>query len=313
MTTRRPKNDFPGLILSFVLLWVLLPGGSAVRCEEKNFPDVIKVAYSTRLMGDVDSRDAQVGIDAFARELSRLAGVKTVPRAVLFTEPGPILDSLKRKEIDLISLPAIDYLRIREREVLEPAFVASNQVDRGQERILVVHQGNPQRSAASLRQKALLAAARSRDEITHLWLENVVAREGSPDLQTHFGRVKEVTKASQAFLSLFFRQADAAAGPRGVFETMAQLNPQIGEQLTVIAQSRSLVGYISCFRRDFNQTLKDIIRERAVRMNDAPNLKQMFILLQVDRIVLFQPSYLENLAEMWKEHQNARAKFANRK
>jgi phosphonate transport system substrate-binding protein len=153
----------------------------------------------------------------------------------------------------------------------------------------------------------------AKDEISSLWLDNLLAREGLPDSRNFLGALKEVNKTSQGVMSLFFRQADAALVTRSVFETMTQLNPQIGEALAINTKSKSFLGFISCMRKNLDPKLKQLIKERAVKLHENQNLKQMFILLQTDRIIYFQPEHLENLSELWRESQNVGKNTAQRR
>ncbi|MBP1719567.1 MAG: ABC-type phosphate/phosphonate transport system periplasmic component-like protein, partial [Deltaproteobacteria bacterium] len=152
-----------------------------------------------------------------------------------------------------------------------------------------------------------------KDEISSLWFETLLVREGLPDSRNLLGVIKEVNKTSQGVMGLFFRQADAALTTRSVFETMTQLNPQIGEALAVSTKSKSFLGFISCMRKNLDPNLKNLIKEKAVKFHENQNLKQMFILLQTERIIPFRPEFLEDLSELWRESQNPGKNTAKRR
>jgi ABC-type phosphate/phosphonate transport system substrate-binding protein len=299
--------------LPFLFFLSFFPFACQSHASEQTLPDTLRVGYSAKLLGDADARDAQVAMDLWARELNRFVGVRTFPKSIIFADLPSMFEAIQKRQVDMISLQALDFLRFKDRVPLEPVFVSANQADGRQERVFLVRKEKAPTKMDSLKNKTLALQSRSKDEVTHLWLETLLAREGIPDPQEFFGQVKEVTKGSQAVMPVFFRQVDAAIVARSTFETMSLLNPQIGGDLTVIAHSKSLLGNISCFHRDLAENLKKIIIAKAPTLHESPNLKQMFIFFQSDRFILFQPSHLHNLAELWREYQDIRKKSSARR
>jgi ABC-type phosphate/phosphonate transport system substrate-binding protein len=299
------------LIIIFISIAVLMI--DRTFAEEIRYPDVIRVGYSSKLFADVDIRDVQVAMDMWAKELNRIVGVNTFPKSVIFTDTVSMVEAVKQHKVDMLSLSAIDYLAIKDRVPLEPAFVALNGLDKRHERVLLVRKDKGVTKVIQLKGKTLAVLSRSRDEASLIWLDVVLAREGLREGEKFFGTVREANKASQAILPVFFRQADAAIVSRSAFETMIALNPQIGQQISVLASSKNLLGNISCFHRDLDSGLKKLIIEKAQRLHESAGTKQMFTLLQTDRIVLFQPSYLDSLADLIREHNELTLKVAKKK
>jgi ABC-type phosphate/phosphonate transport system substrate-binding protein len=299
------------LIIIFISIAVLMIDHTFA--EETRYPDVIRVGYSSKLFADVDIRDVQVAMDMWAKELNRIVGVNTFPKSVIFTDTVSMVEAVKQHKVDMLSLSAIDYLAIKDRVPLEPAFVALNGLDKRHERVLLVRKDKGVTKVIQLKGKTLAVLSRSRDEASLIWLDVVLAREGLREGEKFFGTVREANKASQAILPVFFRQADAAIVSRSAFETMIALNPQIGQQISVLASSKNLLGNISCFHRDLDSGLKKLIIEKAQRLHESAGTKQMFTLLQTDRIVLFQPSYLDSLADLIREHNELTLKVAKKK
>ena len=281
--------------------------------EETRYPDVIRVGYSSKLFADVDIRDVQVAMDMWAKELNRIVGVNTFPKSIIFTDTVSMVEAVKQHQVDMLSLSAIDYLAIKDKVPLEPTFVASNGLDKRQERVLLVRKDRGITKVGQLKGKTLATLSRSRDEASLVWLDVVLAREGIREGEKFFTAVREATKASQAILPVFFRQVDAAIVSRSAFETMIALNPQIGQEISVLASSKNLLGNISCVHRDLNSGLKKLIIEKAQRLHESAGTKQMFTLLQTDRIVLFQPSYLDSLADLIREHTELTMKLAKKR
>jgi len=75
-------------------------------------------------------------------------------------------------------------------------------------------------------------------------------RSGLDAGETFFEEIQEVSKVSQAVLPVFFDQADACIAPMDAFRTMAELNPQLEEELWVIDTSPGFCQAVVCARRD---------------------------------------------------------------
>jgi ABC-type phosphate/phosphonate transport system substrate-binding protein len=295
----------------FILVAVLMM--EHTWAEETRYPDVLRVGYSSKLFADVDIRDVQVAMDMWAKELNRIAGVNTFPKSVIFTDILSMVEAVKNHKVDVLSLSAIDYLSIKDKVPLEPTFVASNGLEKRQERVLLVRKDRGVTKIGQLKGRTLAVLSRSRDEASLMWLDVVLAREGIHEREKFFSTIREANKSSQAILPVFFRQVDAAIVSRSSFETMTALNPQIGQEISVLASSKNLLGTISCVHKDLDSGLKKLIIEKAPRLHEKTGTKQMFTLLQTDRIVLFQPSYLDSLADLLREHNELTTKLAKRR
>jgi ABC-type phosphate/phosphonate transport system substrate-binding protein len=300
------------LLFTVFLLFSLGVEGPA-RAAEKSHPDIFRVGFSSKVFLDVDIRDAQVAMDMYARELNRIVGVETPARASIFMDTHAMAEAILRKEVDMPILPALDFLRYQDKVPCEPVFMATNQIGERQERLLLVRKDGGIARLDHLKGKTMVIPTFLRDEVSSLWFETLLAREGLPEMKHFLGSTREVNKASQGIMALFFRQADAAITIRSAFEIMTQLNPQVGQDLAVIAKSKPYLGTVSCLHKNLDKDLRQIILERAVKLHEAPNLRQMFTLLQTERIVHFRPDQLENLLELWRQSRNFEKNSANRR
>ena len=138
-------------------------------------------------------------------------------------------------------------------------------------------------------------------------------RQGLPECEKFFATIKSVNRASQALLPVFFQQVDAAVVERHAFKTMVELNPQLNEQLTVLAYSSPLVHSIACLNRNADEQVKKAIIDTASKLGESTNGRQILILFQLDRVVPFKPSHFEALVALVKEHHDLKTRLANRR
>jgi phosphonate transport system substrate-binding protein len=113
-----------------------------------------------------------------------------------------------------------------------------------------------------------------------------------------FGRQTKEVKAAKVILPVFFGQADACVVPRTSFMDMAELNPQVGEQLRILATSPEVVSSFLCFREGYASRYRPQI-EAAIRdLHLSSAGKQVLTVFGCEQIAPFPPTCLQSAYEM---------------
>jgi ABC-type phosphate/phosphonate transport system substrate-binding protein len=302
------------ILFAILLLPTATLGGAPFSGAELDdvIPKVLRVGFSTRILSDIDPRDAQTAMELWTRELSRSMGIKAQPQTVIFRNSAEMLESLKKGALTIVTLPANDYLKFRDETRLTPSLVSSSNEGRGRAFVLITRRDSGIRTFADLQGRMILLLSPTKQEVSHLWLDVMLMREGKRDRSSFFRQVKEATSASQAIMAVFFRQADASIVSRGAFETGKALNPQIGSQLSIISESKPLIGDITCIPSSVNEKLKRSIEYAALHLHESAIGKQMFTLFQIERTIPFKPSYLDGVLELLRERETLLAKLARK-
>jgi len=313
----KPSRPFIYTIMLWVIL--LLPtatlGGAPFSGAELDnvIPKVVRVGFSTRILSDIDPRDAQAAMELWTKELGRSMGIKTQPQTVIFRNTADLLEAVKKRELTIVSLTAIDYLKIHDEVGLTPSVVSKSNAGTARQFVLITRRDSGIRIFNDLRGRTILLLSPKKQEVSHIWLDVLLMREGKRDRASFFRQVKESPSASQAIMAVFFRQADAAIVSRGALEASKTLNPQIGSQLSVVAESKPLMGDITCIPITVDEKLKRSIVYAAMHLHESTVGKQIFTLFHIDRTILFQPSYLDGISELLREHAYLKTKTAKRK
>jgi phosphonate transport system substrate-binding protein len=302
------------MICAILLVPTVTLGGAPFTGAELQdvTPKVLRVGFSTRILSDIDPRDAQVAMELWTKELSRSMGIKTLPQTVIFRNAADLLEAVKKGELTIVSLTAIDYLNIRDKVRLTPSVVSSSNSGRGKEAVLITHRDSGIRTVSDLRGKKILLLSPTKHEAAHIWLDVLLMREGNRDRSSFFRQVKEAPSASQAIMAVFFRQADASVVSRGAFETANTLNPQTGGHLIIIAESKPLLDDITCIPSTVNEKLKSSIEYAALHLHESTVGKQIFTLFHIDRAISYQPSYLDGISDLLKEYARLKVKALKR-
>jgi ABC-type phosphate/phosphonate transport system substrate-binding protein len=303
---------------SIILCAILLVTTAALAAPltgaelEKVLPKVVRVGFSNKILSDIDPRDAQAAMELWTRELSRAMGVKVAQQTVIFRNTADLLAALKRGELSIVSLTALDYLKIRKEIELIPSVVAPSNVGKERDFLLIARKDSGIGAVADLRGKTINLPSATKQEVSHIWLDVLLMREGKRDRSSFFRQVKESNSPTQAIMAVFFRQADAAIVSRGALETSKALNPQIGSQLLVVSESQSMIGDFSCIPTTVNEKFRVSIEYAALHLHERPQGKQILTLFHIDRVVPFQPSYLEGILELLRERDRLLAKMTRK-
>jgi len=108
-------------------------------------------------------------------------------------------------------------------------------------------------------------------------------------------------------LPVFFHQADACLLTRAGFQTMNELNPQVGQQLKVLAASAALVPIVFCFRGNYASPDRDKLMDSIDRISETPAGRQTLMLFQSERLVKSPVAALDSACELLDVHRQLRA------
>jgi phosphonate transport system substrate-binding protein len=133
-----------------------------------------------------------------------------------------------------------------------------------------------------------------------LWLDTLLLRQKLPIVARFFHTVKRVDKSSQAVLPVFFRQTDACLVPRWAFDTMVELNPQVGNDLKIFIVSPMLARGAFFMRKNLPPQ-KRVLVDVALKLQNSTRIRQFMTLFHSENLVAYQPSYLEPTLALYEE------------
>jgi hypothetical protein len=130
------------------------------------------------------------------------------------------------------------------------------------------------------------------------------------DSKSFLGSIKTTRKSSQAVLPVFFRQAEGCIVTWNAYDTIVELNPQVGKELVPIASSPLVITSIGVLRDDYEERFGAFVTGELIRLHMDPQGKQILLLFQKGRLVSCRNEYLSSVAAMLKEHADLRMKTA---
>jgi len=286
---------------------MLLSGGKTADGGGNPFgTQGLRFGYSSHLFSEVSPSDAQTAIVLWTQELTRMAGYHVKTETILFEDLPTLAAAIRDGKIDFVGLSSLDYLRIRAGTPMEPALTGRKGGRFGEEQVLLVRRDSGITSMSQLKGGMLARLGGVSGEIAFLWINTVLARHGFPMAGKHFAGVKEVEKAQAAILPVFFKQVDACVVTRNAWETAGELNPQIGRELVVLANSPEFPHAVTCFRSGMTDAQKKEFVRLSMNMITTPSGKQILTLFKVDTIAKVPGGFLDNLEALLREAEKVK-------
>ncbi|MDH3237890.1 MAG: phosphate/phosphite/phosphonate ABC transporter substrate-binding protein [Deltaproteobacteria bacterium] len=292
------------------LLGILLTASGVPATETGNgqlrLPS-LAIGYSASVISNVDPGDAKAATKVWADMIMRRKGAIVESETMVLKNLPALEKALKEKRVDLIFLLPQEYLEARDRLPIVPLVASTPKEGLYEEFVLLVRKDSALATVRDLRRKRLTVETDQKGTLPLMWLETLLMREGEfEDIEQYFAGVKATHKPSQTILPVFFRQADGCIVTRTAFQTMVELNPQLGKEIREIAISPPFITSIGCLRQDYYDKYKEVLTEHLVNLHEDPQGKQILTLFRKGRLVLFEPPYLASVDALVKEHNDLR-------
>jgi ABC-type phosphate/phosphonate transport system substrate-binding protein len=265
--------------------------------------ETVSMGYHSGVFIDVNREEARAIIDMFAREFASAQGANVKTQQIFYDDMAAIQAALAAGELDMAVLPTLDYLRDQDQIAAVPTALWEVEGKASEEFVLLARRDHNLDNLAQLRGRTLVAAGgRTAERVALLWLETQLLKAGLGRMEEFFSQVKEFRKSSQALLPVFFGQADVCLVDRSAYESMAELNPQVGKELVVLGTSPGFPREIVVINKACGQVKRALVRRAFRGLEDSPRGRQILQLFGISREVEFAPSYLQPAQQVLVEH-----------
>lgn len=298
--------------IAFFAYWMLHGGVSFHIHAQENvlqpqrqdapFPISIGIDLSGILQREAGLENIQAAWDVWYEGLGKTYGIS--PKVILYEDLQAITQDFNAGKLDIVSTNALNYLRMAPRVETNRTPDIYGVLSEGQKMyqyLMLVRSSSGVSDLKALQGKTLIV--RQGDETGQLYLNTLLLRNGQPELQQFFLAVQETESFSKAALSVFFKQADACLATQTVFETMVELNPQVGKQLHILDRSPKLANGVFFFHQQLSQNIKDIIIKYLLNLETSDYGRQMLLLYKIDGLVQFELSDLDSVKALLQEYE----------
>jgi len=307
------------------LLWcaILMCGivfihGVACSEESKAGGGSHEIIHPTKLvcgvlntLSGISPTDAQVGIEMNLERLSNTINPDFKVAIEFLKDIKSTVAMIRQRKAHVLIITGIDYLLLRKVTGVTPLVVASKLADSPLESyVLLARKGVTLADLVALQRRRLVVDSSNPYDIGRIWLETVLSDNGIAPIVQTFTDLEVANKAMRTVLPVFFGHADACLVLKSAYETMVDLNPQIGEQLHVLVQSPGFIKNLICIVDYLDPILVSQMDETIREMHTTDTGQQVLVIFQLQRNFGFKPEYLEATERVFDHYRRLNPGFS---
>ncbi|HNV68957.1 MAG TPA: PhnD/SsuA/transferrin family substrate-binding protein [Candidatus Ozemobacteraceae bacterium] len=277
-----------GAILSVLVLIVTL-SHLAFGEERRQF----RFACTMQTISKADQEDIRVGMDVWMDLFLKEWQLNYQSKTLFFDSLAQLIPQAKAGAVDLMNITTLQYLQLKQHLDLEPGYLGIVGSSATCSLYILVHSEKPFRSLKDLRDKTILMDSRDHRDLAAMWLDYELIRNQLPPAIGYFGKINTVSKPSEAALPVFFGEADACLIRDRAYRTLVEMNPQVGQDLLIIASSPGLIFDFCSFRAGYADPDKRVIRSSTVKFSDSVKGRQVLTLFRTDRFIPYDEQIIK--------------------
>jgi ABC-type phosphate/phosphonate transport system substrate-binding protein len=278
--------------------------GGPLRAAGISHP--LRIGISEDIVGEVNNNDLRAVVKVWSDAVSSQTGVWIVPR-LLTTDQ--LVEQVRNRQLDAFSLNILEFMRVA--SYADPRLVVDQYYETGgDEYLLLVPAASNIRTVADLRGRSLILYQNTRTCLAKIWLETLFAQAHLGPVDSALGRIEYSTKLMRVVLPVFFGQSNACLVTRRGFETMCELNPQLGKQLRSLEASPKLLTTFMAFCKDVPEARKQKFLTALESLHKTAAGRQALMLFGGSRLVVADGEGLRESRDLLRAYARIKGKPA---
>ncbi len=275
------------LALAVLALWAGLGRAPAAEPagggEDRAAPGsrVLRIGLWLPAFVNFNPNDARVASQVWVEKWGRKSGLYDGAETRVFEDSSNLGTQIAAEHWDLIMLPVEEFFRVGEPLGLTPDFTVTRGDQPGDVHVLLVRRDSGIAELKNLKGHRILVATEHNQFTGSAWLNDLLARQGLPELATLAEVLEGERKPAKQILPVFFGQADACLVSRYEFAAMVEMNPQVGEKLVVLAESPRLLSLVFCLAASLGADRRAALRASLATVHKDEEFRQLLLLQKV--------------------------------
>lgn len=260
MTPRRSEGPAgqrvpSGALLLACVVGVVLSQTHVVTARSGEDQPLFRVIFSSAILGGVNHDDARASLQVWGTTLAQTRDRGMQVSAEIVADVTVVRDRLRAGTVDFYSVRVDEFFDIERGlpKTMSPGILYLGMRDGvpTERYVLIAHRASGLSSLAGLRGRSLVAIEGARRGLAPVWLDTALLEAGLPPAVQYFSAVVPADKVAKVVLPVFFHQRDVGLVTENGLATVAEMNPQVGRDIVVIARSEPVVGTVSALRSDY--------------------------------------------------------------
>ena len=264
---------------------------------------VFSFAFSEKLFNEVKLEDARAAMKVWMTTVAQAHGIPIDPEPKICANLEEMLQVTKGKTIEGFGVTAEEYWRLGKEIKLDRLAVSVKDGRITEEYVILVHQDSGIQGISDIRGRSLIILENPRMSLATVWLDTFLKQKGMDTTDNLFSSVAHFNKLPLVVLPVFFRKSDACLVARQGFQTMSELNPQVGKKLRALVESPELVPALFAFCPDAVSPYRDQVLIEMNRLSDSLVGRQVLTLFHCEKIEERPISVMNATFELLDIHQ----------
>lgn len=267
-------------------------------------PSVVpfRIGFTRQMFTEVNESDARAAIKVWGQTVAKDRGIAAAPEPLLFNDEEEMLNALQNKAVDVVAVSTLEYELLQRKTTFGPLFFTVHDNELSEEYLLLAHRDGPVQSLADLAGRDIQFHDNLRLCLAPLWLDSLLIENGQKPSESLAGRITKKANLSKVLLPVFFRQVDACVVSRSGFDTITELNPQLGRHLVVIASSSAVVPAVFAFRSDYAPPYKEALLDGIRNLHGTAAGRQVLMVFNGNKIEEHPKSFLSSALQLIASH-----------
>jgi ABC-type phosphate/phosphonate transport system substrate-binding protein len=299
-------SRFSALVCCFLILLYIcaVNAAEAESPTRKNSKPILSFGFDSNIIITAELKDVRTAIDSWMAKAAEENNIEQTTQ--IFSDSKSLINSIKIGQLNAVCTSSLNYLYISRLVDVEATFGYVRMGKKTQKYILIVAANSEISDIKMLKEKKIVL--RGGDDIGEFFLNILLLRNKLEQTNKFFSNTIFKRTGSQAILSVFFGQADACITQESIFNTITELNPQVGRRLKVIAESDELVNVVCCFSKSFDSETKLKVRDWLINFGNTIRGKQLLDMFKVDGVIRIDESDLQSMRKLLNEYETLNQK-----
>ena len=281
---------------------LIIPGKNY---SQDQTPQNYYIGFSHNIFFNTNTQDATAVVELLTSKFVNRTGLSFETEVKIFDNLSLLNDYVTNDEIHLVTLLSTEYLKIKNSVQIYPFGVPLINDKHIDKLLLLVKKGEKLESLNDLRNKNIIVQANGTKEnsLAFIWLDTMLLKNFGETHKTFFNDVKIQGKAANIVLPVFFNNVDACIVLNNIFETLAELNPQLKHQLVPITVSQEYLITIMCKSKTvMNNEDYDHSTNRLLEFHESTEGRQIFTIFKIKKVIPFEDKYLESVSQLFNDY-----------
>ncbi len=297
------RHWFATLSLLSVLVLSLFadPAGDAVRYRGS-------MGYLKDGMQYIREKDMRLALEFWTDELLAREQIKATIR--YYDDAQESIDAFAAFKHDMLAVNPYFYLRSEARidPWVQSYWIFQMGPQTLERAVILVRRDSMIASAADLKGKRVVV--RDDNYMGRLFFDREMLEQTHHSYREFVGEMMTVENHSMAVLRTFFNSADACIVPHYVFDVVVEMNPAVGRELTVLAESPEIfVPIMAVFHKRTPPEMLNAYSRFVQELSDTEKGRNILNLFKMQAMHRVPSEVIEPMRRYYREYQALRKRY----